>query len=111
MSVRSGRRTPINYKTVLTMRCAREQRVYLHVDFFDKQEAKALGCCWDAAHKRWFADPTCHEALERFPKTDNPYPIIHFAPPQPAQRLSRALPEGLSMDRFGNVLTDADRSA
>lgn len=105
------RRTPVTYLTSLTMRCAREQRVYLHVRFEEKQDAKRLGCCWDKAHKLWFCDPHCHEAIAFWSKADNPYPLPHFTPPQPRGHVSRAFPAGLHMDRFGTVLTDADLSA
>lgn len=105
------RRTPVTYRTVVTMRCREYQRVYLRVPFFEKQDAKRLGCCWDPRHKLWFCDSTCHEAIALWPKTANPYPIPNFIPAQPAHRPSRAVPEGLSIDRFGNVLTRADLSA
>jgi hypothetical protein len=105
------RRTSITYLTSLTQRCAREQRVYLRVPFAEKQDAKRLGCCWDPAHKLWFVDPTGHEALALWQRAGNPYPILHFIPPSPRRGLSRAIPAGLRMDRFGIVLTDADLSA
>jgi hypothetical protein len=118
---RSKRRLPTNPLTVLTLRCPIPRRVYLAVSYWEKQECKRLGGCWHAAQSSWFVAPECFEAIAKWPTKPNPYAAVKVAreardrlvPVHARQtyRLPRALSKPLTVDRFGNVLTDADLSA
>jgi hypothetical protein len=108
---RSKRRRTKNTLNILTWHCAKHERVYLRVPFWEKQSCKELGGAWDPTERRWYVAPQCFEACERWLHADNPHPAPTYRQPLPSLRPSRAVPPGLHIDRFGNVLTDADLSA
>jgi hypothetical protein len=57
-------------------------RVYLHVPYEDKEDAKSLGCRWDPEKKKWYCIDNDHgksnitECLKRRPDPA-PYKLIN----------------------------------
>jgi hypothetical protein len=49
--------------------CIKKERIYLHINYEDKDEAKKLGAIWDSEKYSWFSpNSTYDELLKKFKK-------------------------------------------